>query len=97
MSVLAKLPAHRPSAAVKAAYERRVLAFCDRLVELRSSLDFEVGSRGWAYILEGERAIDKDEIDAAQKLDQRLPQEPATCRSISAAKTASAPPRTRRH
>lgn len=68
MSLLPKLPAHRPSATVKRDYERLVLAFCSRLIEVRSSLDFEVGSRGWAYILEGERAIDKDEIDTAQKL-----------------------------
>jgi hypothetical protein len=31
-------------------------------------LDFSVGSRGWAYLLEGDRFIDKDEIDAAQAL-----------------------------
>ena len=37
-------------------------------MELRSRLDFGVGSRGWAYILEGERYIDKDEIDAVQAL-----------------------------
>jgi hypothetical protein len=30
--------------------------------------NFDVVSRGWAYILEGERFIDKDEIDAAQLL-----------------------------
>jgi hypothetical protein len=67
-SILPKLPRHRPSAAVKAAYQKRVDAFCAKILELRSRLDFDVGSRGWAYVLEGERFIDKDEIDAAQDL-----------------------------
>jgi hypothetical protein len=67
-SLLPRLPAHRPSAAVKAAYQVRVAEFCKVLLELQSRLDFSVGSRGWAYVLEGERFIDKDEIDAAQDL-----------------------------
>ena len=68
ISLLPKLPPHRPSAAVKAAYQDKVAKFCATLLEVRSRLDFDVGSRGWAYILEGERFIDKDEIDAAQAL-----------------------------
>jgi len=68
ISLLPKLPPHRPSAAVKAAYQDKVAEFCATLREVRSRLDFDVGSRGWAYILEGERFIDKDEIDAAQAL-----------------------------
>ena len=68
ISLLPKLPPHRPSAAVKAAYQDKVAEFCATLLEVRSRLDFDVGSRGWAYILEGERFIDKDEIDAAQAL-----------------------------
>lgn len=67
-SILPKLPAHRPSEATKAAYAKDVEAFCSRLLEVQSSIDFSVGSRGWAYILEGDRLIDKDEIDAAQRL-----------------------------
>jgi hypothetical protein len=38
------------------------------LPKLPRRLDFSVGSRGWAYLLEGDRFIDKDEIDAAQAL-----------------------------
>src|SRR6516164_6184810 len=68
VSLLPKLPPHRPSAAVKAAYREKVVAFCAKILEVRSGLDFDVGSRGWAYILEGDRLIDKDEIDAAQDL-----------------------------
>jgi len=68
ISLLPKLPPHRPSAAVKAAYREKVVAFCAKILEVRSGLDFDVGSRGWAYILEGDRLIDKNEIDAAQDL-----------------------------
>ena len=68
VSVLPRLPPHRPNAATKAAYQDKVAAFCATILEVRSRLDFDVGSRGWAYILEGERFIDKDEIDAAQIL-----------------------------
>jgi hypothetical protein len=67
-NLLPKLPPHRPSAATKAAHQEKVAAFCAVILELQSRLDFSVGSRGWAYILEGERYIDKDEIDAAQVL-----------------------------
>ena len=45
-----------------------VEAFCARLLEVRSGYDKPVGSRGWAYLLEGDGVIDKTEIDAAQKL-----------------------------
>jgi hypothetical protein len=68
MSLLPRLPPHRPSAAVKAAHREKVAAFCAKILEVRSRLDFDVGSRGWAYVLEGDRFIDKDEIDAAQDL-----------------------------
>jgi hypothetical protein len=67
-SLLPRLPPHRPSVTVKAAYQDRVKAFCKKILEVRSRLDFDVGSRGWAYVLEGDRLIDKDEIDAAQDL-----------------------------
>jgi hypothetical protein len=53
---------------VKAAYQDKVEVFCETILKVRSRLDFDPGSRGWAYILEGERLIDKDEIDAAQDL-----------------------------
>jgi hypothetical protein len=68
LSILPKLPPHRPSAATKAAYKTKVIAFCAAILELQSRLDFAVGSRGWAYILEGERFINKDELDTAQAL-----------------------------
>ena len=54
-------PSRRPT-------RSKIAEFCATLLEVRSRLDFDVGSRGWAYLLEGERFIDKDEIDAAQAL-----------------------------
>ncbi len=69
MNGLPKLPAHRPSAIVRERYEVEVAEFCARLQEVASRQDFRIsGGRGWAYILEGERVIDKDDIDAAEKL-----------------------------
>jgi hypothetical protein len=68
VSVLPRLPPHRPNAATKAAYQGKVAEFCRLLLEVQSRLDFSVGSRGWAYVLEGERLIDKDDLDAAQLL-----------------------------
>jgi hypothetical protein len=64
---LPRLPAHRPSAKVKAAYEVEVLRFCKQVKELASGLDFKVSSRGWCYILE-EHGLRKNEFDAAQRL-----------------------------
>jgi hypothetical protein len=68
LSFLPKLSPLRPSAATKAVYRDGVAAFCATLLEVQSRLDFAVGSRGWAYVLEGERLIDKHEIDLAEKL-----------------------------
>jgi hypothetical protein len=65
--VLPRLPAHRPTAKVKADYELAVLRFCRQIKELKSGLDFEVSSRGWCYILE-EHGLRKNEFDTAQRL-----------------------------
>jgi hypothetical protein len=65
--VLPKLPAHRPTEKVKAAYELAVLRFCRQVKELASTLDFEVSSRGWCYVLE-EHGLRKNEFDTAQRL-----------------------------
>src|SRR5262245_17286146 len=67
-SLLPRRPPHRPSAAINGAYQKKVAAFCAKILEVRSRVDFNPGSRGWAYVLEGDRLIDKDEIDAAQDL-----------------------------
>jgi hypothetical protein len=58
----------RPNASAEAQYEAELERFCARLLEIRSRLDFRVGSRGWCYLLEGERVIDKGEFDDAERL-----------------------------
>jgi hypothetical protein len=44
--VLPKLPRGRPSSAAKDAYDQDLQAFCDLITEIRSTLDFDVSSRG---------------------------------------------------
>jgi hypothetical protein len=58
----------RPSAAATEVWQDQITAFCETVLEIQSRLDFAVSSRGWAYLLEGERFINKDEIDQAQAL-----------------------------
>jgi hypothetical protein len=62
------LPRGRPTKEVAAVYRGDVVAFCDRMKEIESGLDFRVSSRGWCYILENEGVITKGEFDAAQRL-----------------------------
>ena len=57
----------RPGADATAQYERELEAFCRRLTEIDSGLDFKVSSRGWAYILE-EHGLTKGDFDAAERL-----------------------------
>jgi len=65
---LPHLPRGRPNGAAKAAYQTALTEFCDRILQIRSRLDFEVGTRGWCYLLEGERVIDKGEFDTCEQL-----------------------------
>jgi len=58
----------RPTPAAAEEWDRQIAAFCATVIEIASRLDFSVGSRGWAYLLEGERFINKDELDQAQDL-----------------------------
>ena len=67
-SVLPRRGRGRPSAAAAEAWRDQIAAFCKTVLEIQSRLDFAPSSRGWAYLLEGERFIDKDELDAAQRL-----------------------------
>lgn len=75
---LPRLKNGRPTAAAKAKYEDEVDAWCAALKELKSTLDIEVSSRGWCYILE-DHGLKKGDFDRAQKLindcrkDGRLP------------------------
>ena len=65
---LPSLPRGRPTKDMSAVYRSGLNAFCDRIKEIESRLDFHVSSRGWAYILENEGVITKGEFDQAQKL-----------------------------
>jgi hypothetical protein len=58
--------AGRQTEAAKDKYEAEKEAFCAALIKLKSTLDFDPGSRGWAYIIEDHGAITKGEFDAAQ-------------------------------
>jgi hypothetical protein len=68
MSGLPSLGRGRPTAAKLAEYQAEVRAFCARIVEIDSTLDFKVSSRGWCYLLEGQGTITKGEFDAGQRL-----------------------------
>jgi hypothetical protein len=57
----------RQSAAQRADYEAQLDQFCAFILETANRIDFRPSSRGWAYLLENERLIDKSQIDAAQE------------------------------
>ena len=47
-------------------YRDRVVAFCRLILQIRSTMDFDVGSRGWCYILE-RPGLRKGDFDDAEK------------------------------
>jgi hypothetical protein len=51
----------------EAEYHARRAAFCRLILKIRSTMDFDVGSRGWCYILE-QHGLAKGDFDAAQAL-----------------------------
>jgi hypothetical protein len=61
------LPRGRPSSSARTTYDAELEVFCERILEIKSRLDFEVSSRGWCYILE-EHGLAKGDFDAAQSL-----------------------------
>ena len=79
MSGLPKRRRGRQSAASATAYDAQVAEFCGALLEIDSTLDFKVASRGWCYILEEKIGLMKGDFDAGQRLindlrkDGRLP------------------------
>jgi hypothetical protein len=71
MNALITLPSRppgRPSAAADAVYKRNRATFAEDIQEFRSRLEFAVSARGWGYVLEGEGAVNKDDIDLVEKL-----------------------------
>jgi hypothetical protein len=68
---LAQLPRRtrgRPTPEREAQYQAQRTAFCLLILEIRSTMDFEVGARGWSYILEQRGLITKGDFDAAENL-----------------------------
>ena len=61
----------RQSAEIQARYEAELEGFCDAVLEIQSTLDFQVSARGWSYILE-EHGLSKGEFDAAQRYEEAL-------------------------
>jgi hypothetical protein len=51
----------------KKKYQDELLLFCEGIKEVKSSLDFQVSSRGWCYLLE-EYGLNKGDFDTAQKI-----------------------------
>jgi hypothetical protein len=58
----------RLSAEAQLAYEGLLAEFCETIRQIRSTLDFEVSSRGWCYILEEYIGLVKGDFDEAQQL-----------------------------
>jgi hypothetical protein len=56
----------RPSPNAEATYQEQRQAFCALIQEIRSTMDFAVGVRGWCYILEGRGHVTKGEFDACE-------------------------------
>ncbi len=57
----------RQSGAAAVEYEAKVAHFCSLILQIKSTMDFDVGSRGWCYILE-RHGLRKGQFDAAEKL-----------------------------
>jgi hypothetical protein len=66
-SILPHARSGRRSEAEEADYREQLDAFCDLILEIKDALDFEVSSRGWAYILE-DHGLHKGEFNKAEKL-----------------------------
>jgi hypothetical protein len=57
----------RVSSERQAAYNARLKAWCERLLDLKPRIDFDPGARGWCYIME-EHGLSKGDLDNAEKL-----------------------------
>jgi hypothetical protein len=64
------LPQRRPGRQSDAAaieYNKKVADFCSLILQINSTMDFAVGSRGWSYILE-RHGLRKGDFGAAERL-----------------------------
>jgi hypothetical protein len=56
----------RPTAAQNTRFDLDLAAWCAGILEINSTLDFRVSSRGWCYILEEKGGLFKGDFDVAQ-------------------------------
>ena len=68
---LPRRPRGRLNGVAEEDYQASLRAFCERILEIKSRLDFEVGTRGWCYVLEGEHVVTKGEFDECERLITR--------------------------
>jgi hypothetical protein len=57
----------RQSPEAEARWREHLRRFCNLIKQIRSTMDFDVGSRGWCYILE-RHGLRKGHFDACQRL-----------------------------
>jgi hypothetical protein len=57
----------RQTSEAEARYREQLNAFCVLILQIKSTMDFAVGSRGWCYILE-RHSLRKGDFDDAEKL-----------------------------
>lgn len=67
MGLLPETKRGRRTPQQQADHDRAVEQFAELVLEIDSTLDFKVGSRGWCYILE-QHGLDKGDFDKAQRL-----------------------------
>lgn len=58
-----KHPRGRPTAAAKLELQTRIQGIYEFIIEADKTLGFRPGARGWCYLLENARLIDKSELD----------------------------------
>lgn len=58
----------RQSKTISISYREDLTRFIEKIIQFNSTLDFQVSSRGWCYLLETLNEITKAEFDDAQKL-----------------------------
>jgi len=66
--IIPKLGKGKPSQTQRELYDAGIQTFCNEIMKIRSRLDFNIGSRGWCYILEQQAGLLKSDFDDAQKL-----------------------------
>jgi hypothetical protein len=65
---LPRRPRGRPTLAAKQAYKASIARFCACIREIKKRIDFDVGTRGWCYLLETYHFITKGEFDDAERV-----------------------------